>query len=386
MDRINTEILILGAGLAGMRAARAALTERPNVQITLVSAVKGPSGSSFANHNDALGMQLHETDAEREAFCRRALEIAPPGVAAARLVEILADESLERFRELQEWGLRFQRHPDGRLRRHPACFAPDLQHACIFGNLAQAYSCFRQQLTDPNVTFLEGVEVHQLLTRQQGRNVAISGARLRDSSQREMVIRARAVIMALGGPAGRFARNLAPPGNTGRSWELLADAGTVMLNTEYLQYMWYTLPDKRFVPVARLANPSGRVRHPLTGLQPLPAELYFLAAARATHCPMAYQMADARIDAFLRNCQNPDGTVEAFLPDWGWFQMAALAHAGNGGARIDEDGRTSITGLYAAGECAAGMHGANRMGGGMVLAKQVFGRRAGMAAVRDVER
>ncbi len=383
MERITTEILILGTGLAGMRAALAALAVRPNVQITLVSAIKGPSGSSFANQNNALGMQVHETDSEREAFCRRALEIAPPGGVEARLVEVLAAESLERFQELEAWGLRFQRHAEGRLQRHAACFTPNLHHACIFTDLARAYTCFRQQLNGPHVRFMEGFEVERLLTRQQGGNAAISGARLRDSSQRDVLIQARAVVMALGGPAGRFRRNLAPAGNTGRSWALLAEAGAAMLNTDYIQYMWHTLPDRRFVPVARLAGPAARVRHPATGVQPLPAELYSLASARGTHCPVAYHLEDARIDAFLSDCQDADGTVTAFLPDNGWWRMAAMAHAGNGGARIDEEGRTNLAGLYCAGECAAGMHGANRIGGGMVLATQVFGRRAGLAAVRD---
>ncbi|MDY7002291.1 MAG: FAD-binding protein, partial [Thermodesulfobacteriota bacterium] len=52
-------------------------------------------------------------------------------------------------------------------------------------------------------------------------------------------------------------------------------------------------------------------------------------------------------------------------------------------ARIDENGRTSVPGLFAIGECASGMHGANRIGGAMVAATQVFGARAGRAAGLD---
>lgn len=59
-----------------------------------------------------------------------------------------------------------------------------------------------------------------------------------------------------------------------------------------------------------------------------------------------------------------------------------MAHAGNGGAVIDAHGQTSVAGLFACGECATGMHGANRIGGAMVLATQVFGHRAGVAAAR----
>ena len=62
-----------------------------------------------------------------------------------------------------------------------------------------------------------------------------------------------------------------------------------------------------------------------------------------------------------------------------------MAHSGNGGARIDNYAQTSIPGLYAVGECASGMHGANRMGGGMVLATQVFGYAAGKNAAGKIK-
>ena len=65
------------------------------------------------------------------------------------------------------------------------------------------------------------------------------------------------------------------------------------------------------------------------------------------------------------------------------MSLALFAHAGNGGAVIDAWGRTDVPGLYVAGECAGGMHGANRLGGGMVTATQVFGARAGRAAAEE---
>jgi L-aspartate oxidase len=118
----------------------------------------------------------------------------------------------------------------------------------------------------------------------------------------------------------------------------------------------------------------------------MPEDLFQYAAQRATHCPMAYGMDDARIDDFLLSCQDDDGVVHACLPDTGWFRMAAMAHAGNRGALIDEHGRTNISGLYCVGECAGGMHGANRIGGAMILATHVFGRRAGIAAAQEAAR
>jgi succinate dehydrogenase/fumarate reductase flavoprotein subunit len=74
-----------------------------------------------------------------------------------------------------------------------------------------------------------------------------------------------------------------------------------------------------------------------------------------------------------------DRTRPVVLPD-GLVQVRPSAHAVNGGVRIDERGATTLPGLYAAGEVAAGPHGADRLGGGMVTNCQVFGARAGRFA------
>src|SRR5690606_24743729 len=61
-------------------------------------------------------------------------------------------------------------------------------------------------------------------------------------------------------------------------------------------------------------------------------------------------------------------------------QITCSAHAINGGLRIDADAQSNLKGLFAAGEVAAGPHGADRLGGNMSVTCQVFGRRAGQAA------
>jgi L-aspartate oxidase len=402
-NSIHSDILILGTGLAGMRAAMAALAEAPGSKVTLVSATNGPSGSSFANMNNALGVQVHETDTEREAFANRALHIASPGWVDVNLVRILAMESRDRFQDMVALGLRFKRQENGQCLRFPACFAPDLDHARVFTDLAHAHSCFRHRVDTLGASFLKGWRVREIMLDHDNEDIRASGAILENPAGEEAIVRARVVIVALGGPAGKYRYNMAPAGNTGDAWDALTSAGVVMVNTEYVQFMWATVPDRRFVHVGRLAcaeagvwergenlnhgEHGGHGGRKTGGInRTMPEDLFQYAAQRATHCPMAYGMDDARIDDFLLACQDPDGVVHAFLPDMGWFRMAPMAHAGNGGAIIDDHGRTNIPGLYCVGECAAGMHGANRIGGTMVLATQVFGRRAGIAAAQEAAR
>jgi L-aspartate oxidase len=67
-------------------------------------------------------------------------------------------------------------------------------------------------------------------------------------------------------------------------------------------------------------------------------------------------------------------------------EIAVYAHAINGGVRIDENGQSTVPGLFAAGEAAGGPHGADRLGGGMLSVSQVFGRRAGIGAAQRAQR
>jgi L-aspartate oxidase len=112
-------------------------------------------------------------------------------------------------------------------------------------------------------------------------------------------------------------------------------------------------------------------------------KLELLAAPRSSHAPAAYHLADSALDAWLWRRGDDTGVTRIQDPTHGDAAIAPMAQAGNGGAVIDEFGRTTVSGLLAAGECATGMHGANRLGGAMVTATQVFGARAGMVAAED---
>ena len=93
----HCDILILGAGLSGLRAAISALETSPSLKIAIVSPRQGPTGSSFANQNKALGMQVCRTDQEQDDFVREAVTLARPGTIDPSLVTILAEESLKRL-------------------------------------------------------------------------------------------------------------------------------------------------------------------------------------------------------------------------------------------------------------------------------------------------
>ena len=362
---LDTDILVLGAGLAGLRAAIAARRSAPGLRVTLVSPRQSPSGSSFANRNNALGMQAPTPD-QAQAFVAEVLRLAAPGLVVPQLVRALADDAPACLEFLLDLGLAFRREPDQSLRLFPGCFSA-VPRAVVFDGLASAHAALLAQARALGVACLYGHEALQLAQASPGARVCGGWlAPLRGGGL--LHVRARCVVAALGGPAPLFARRICGPGGSGLGYGLLAEAGARLVNTTSLQWFWGEAKTLAFVNPGELAWPS---------------QLAQLAPARLQHCPLAFGLPDAALDLELLSRLRPDGTVLAEHPARGTLSLALAAHAGNGGALIDEQGRTSVPGLYACGECASGMHGANRLGGGMVLAALVFGARAGQAAATE---
>lgn len=374
MEYIHSHVLVLGAGLAGLRAAWAAKEHDPQLDVLLATACSGPSGSSFANRNNALGMQFLCEEAEQEIFVQEALTLGAPGYVDSKLVRLMARECEPRFKELCELKLEFRRDDGGGLRRFTGCGSPH-KRAAIFDNLPHAFNQFTARTTGYGIDQLIGFIVLGLIV-EDGICMGAWGV---DSEGDPLVIHSRAVVLAIGGPAPLYRHRVCGPANPGFSLGLLHDAGAVLANESFLQFMWY---DSRgnFRNLNQVLGGGASIVRP-GGSMLAPGIREDLLHARGTHCPAFYGHEDALADEMLLSHRWDDGWCR--VKQGGETVMLTLmAHAGNGGAVVDELGETSIRNLFAAGECATGMHGANRMGGGMVLATQVFGQRAGLAAAR----
>ncbi len=373
---VRTGLLVIGAGLAGLRAALAARRTAPDLPLILACPRPGPSGSSFANRNNALGMQA--PDPGDLSFDAEVLALAAPGFADPGLAALLRQEAAARLAELAAWGLDFDRGPDGALARVPGCFSA-APRAVVFRDLGRAFERLRAEALAAGVEFRQGLEA-RLLLLEQGR---AAGALFRAADGSAQAVLARAVVLAAGGPAPLFARRMDGPGNTGLSYGLLDAAGARLENSGFLQFFWNDARSGRFVSPAAVLGPGSVLHGPDQDLR-LDAghPALALVPSRAGHCPAGYGLDDAALDELLLAQRGPDGTVRLTTALGQEFRLECCAHAGNGGAVVDRHGQTSVAGLFACGECATGMHGANRLGGGMVLASQVFGARAGAGAAR----
>ncbi len=383
-------VLVLGGGFAGLRAAWAAREADPLAVVRVAAATPGPGGSSFANPNDAIGLHAPEDDHEREAFVAEAMGCAGAGFIEPTLTRILAEEALHRRLELEAANLPFDREADGALRRYPSCFSPHSRRATVIRGLGAAHAAMLRKTRRLGVEFMTGAVATALLRDSDGR---VCGALLRTAHKETAVQPAGAVVAALGGPASLFRNTQAGGGNPGFGQGLLAEAGARMANTHFLQWMWARVATRAFWPVWKLADDSARAMAPTMDDRETtpPPTLARLATQRQGHCPYGHGLASAAVDDFALAQVDKHGvvTVRERLPgnaDNAWtapFGVTLMAHASNGGAVIDAYGRTTVPGLYAAGECATGMHGANRIGGAMAAACLVFGARAGAAAAAE---
>ena len=385
-EPIRTDVLIIGAGLSGLRAAWSAKGTEPRTDVLLVDnqEMAQPGGSSFTNGNNALGMQVPMNDQEREEFVREASNLGP-GYVVEELIRILAEDARERFQDLDRLGFEFDRHPDGSIKRYPGCFSIQ-KRAVIFRDLGKCHGLLRKKAMDLGVRFLDSHSLMELLTD----NSRCKGGLFFDGCKKDITpILAKATIMASGGTASLYKYNLAGRGVEGTSHVIMDRAGTRMENLRYLQFMWYSLPDRQFFSFKTLLNQdlvtvSGPGRNAAPVCLPHESkEFRLLIQERLRHCPYGYGLKDSIVDKTIAaNLIDNSGVLISMADKGKAVMIAPFAHASNGGAVVDNNGITSVKGLFAVGECATGMHGANRLGGAMVTATQVFGHRAGCAAAR----
>jgi succinate dehydrogenase/fumarate reductase flavoprotein subunit len=228
-----------------------------------------------------------------------------------------------------------------------------------------------------------------------------------------LAIQAKSVVLCTGGDANLYRFNLNPACTTGDGYAMGYRAGAEMMNMEFKQMtLGMDYPTKNMVfdwvfqPHAKFTNGNGDAFLEDYIPQDVTLEQVFKARALSnmfsTRVPVSTYFDIALVSEVKagrgtqRDCVYLDlrdprvnlGPIER-LEWWAYrgvdwrkdvVEVAFSHHCSNGGFRIDEHGQTTLPNLYAVGECAAGPHGADRSGGHMLAACQVFGKRAGRKA------
>ena len=381
--------LVLGAGVAGLFAA---LKLVPFPALVLAGTRPGTSGSSaWAQGGIAAAMGPEDS---WQAHAADTLA-AGAGSCDPAIVEIVTREAHDRIEDLIRLGAPFDRNPDGTLAlgREAAHSANRIVH--VSGDRAGAEvtrTLALQALAAPSIKILEGYHAVELAL-ENGRVIGLFARHGQGRDARLMLFRAPAVIFATGGLGSLYAVTTNPPEARGEGVGMAARAGAVIADAEFVQFHPTAIAiGKDPAPLASealrgegaiLVDENGRrfmpAVHPVAELAPRDV------VARAIHREIA------RGHRVFLDCREAIGadfahhfpTVYEACREGGVdpvrqpIPVAPAAHYHMGGIATDALGRSSLEGLWAAGECAStGLHGANRLASNSLLEALVFGARA----------
>ena len=382
MDHFSCDVLIVGSGGAGLRAAIACVQKELDVCIvSKASASKGTStivsGGVFAGTAEGRSTRGHLT---------RTLQ-AGRGLNQQDLVEILVEEAPLRLNELIRWGIK------GELRNG---YLYSQGAPPIWGR--EITRCLFEKCRAHGVRFVDNLVVADLIMEEGRAGVVAYQIEL----EKWLVIGARSLILATGGAGALYQRHDNPRRMLGDGYVLALNAGAVLQHMEFVQFYPLGLAEPglppflippRLADLGELTNGKGEEIHDKYNITERPAgerardrlsQALFMEKHRhdeevwldLTQVTDAQWHADPFSGSTRRMLGDRYGAAEKPV------RIAPMAHHVMGGIRIDTYGVTSVPGLFAAGEVTGGVHGANRMGGNALSETLVFGKRAGEAAAQ----
>jgi succinate dehydrogenase flavoprotein subunit len=400
------DVLIIGAGGAGLRAAIAALGEGATVGVVCKSLLgkahtvmaEGGIAAAMANVDPADDWRTHFRDTMRGGkFLNN-----------WRMAQIHAQEAPERVRELEQWGALFDRTNSGDILQR-AFGGHTFKRLCHVGDRTGLEMI--RTLQDRGVHLGIDVYMECAVTRllKDGERMAGAFGYWRETG-RFVVFKAKSIVIATGGigKAWRITSNSWE--YTGDGMALAYDAGAELMDMEFVQFhptgmVWP--PGVQGILVTEAVRGEGGILRNKDGerfmerYDPEKMELSTRdVVARAIYTEAKEGRGTEHGGAYLDISHKPAEYVKRKLPSMyhqfreladvditqGPMEVGPTCHYMMGGIRVEaETAAATVPGLFAAGEAAAGLHGANRLGGNSLSDLLVFGRRAGLAAAEHAK-
>lgn len=421
------DVLVIGAGGAGLRAAIAAIEQGARVGVVTKSLL-GKAHTVMAEGGMAAAMGNVRPEDNWKVHFRDTLK-GGGMLNNWKMVENYTKEAPDRVRELEQWGAVFDRTPDGRInqRNFGGHSYPRLAHVGDRTGL-ELIRTLQDHAVKMGIHAHMETTVYRLLT-DAGRVVGALG--FNRQTGEFLVFRAKAVVLATGG-LGRIYQI------TSNSWECTGDGfslasmvgadlidmefiqfhptgmvwppsvtgilvtegvrgeGGVLKNSEGKRFMFDNVPERYRGEFAETEEEAERWLQGDRSARRPPELLTRDVVARAIRKEVNEGRGSPHGGVYLDIAsRRPADYIKKKLPSM-YHQFMKLGnlditkepmevgptcHYVMGGIRVDPDTQaTNVPGLYAAGEVAGGLHGANRLGGNSLSDLVVFGRRAGMAA------
>jgi L-aspartate oxidase len=389
----QADFLVIGSGVAGLRAALELSREGHVIMLTKGHPLQ--SNSIYAQGGVAVALSeeddvaIHLTDTLK----------AGHGLCRPEAVRVLVEEGPARIQELIRWGAKFDK-TGGKF-----AFAREAAHSrsrilrargdatgneMVRALMAQVARQKRIQRLDYHFTVDLVVE--------DGR--CCGAVVLDESSSKQFIVPAKAVVLSTGGAGQIYARTTNPPNATGDGMAMAFRAGAMLQDMEFVQFhptALYLPSSPPFLLSEAMRGEGGQLRnnkgelfmqryHPLGALAPRDivsrAIWAEMAATRAHHVyldvtHLGAEFIKRRFPTIYATCLRYDIDITEE-----WIPVSPSAHYMMGGVWTDLNGATSLPGLFAAGEVAcSGVHGANRLASNSLLEGLVFGMRAAVAAI-----
>ena len=405
MNKNNTHVsnvLVIGTGGAGLRAAIEAKKEGVDVVVlgkrlkedahTVLAA--GGINAAFGNVDPQDSWEQHFADTMLEGY----------GLADPRSVEIMAKESPELVSEIDEWGANFAKLSDGKLDQRffgahtyrRTCYSGDYTGRSILNALIK-------KVSDLKIPVLDSQYVTELLVHKE---ICFGVMAFDIKTGERTVFLADSVILAAGGHTRIWRKSSSRRNeNTGDGFYLSLKAGCSLQDMELVQFhpTGMVIPEEMAGTLVteavrgeggRLINGNGErfmenydpERMELSTRDKVAMANYTeIIEGRGTpnngvYLDISHKSKDLIIEKLPRMYRQFLDTLMIDISKKP-MEVSPTAHYSMGGVIVDSDThKTNIEGLYAAGEVAGGLHGANRLGGNSLAEILIFGRRAGRSA------
>jgi L-aspartate oxidase len=399
----SVDFLVMGAGVAGLRAA-IELADHGEVLVITKESL-GESNTHYAQGGIAVAVA---DDAQDIALHFEDTISAGDGLVFQPAAQVLVAEGPLRVAELIEWGTRFDKASGELLRtREGAHSLPRILHANGDATGAEiSRSLVEYAHAHPSIKFAEWTMVTSLLMadgRVVGAELASANPHENEQQNRKR-ISARAILIASGGAGQVYSDTTNPEVATGDGLALAFEAGAELADMEFYQFhptAFSLAGAPRFLISEALRGEGAYLRndrgerfmeryHPL--LELAPRDVVARAITREG-LDKDGEMHPVYLD--MRHVKGVDlhhrfPGISKFLAGYSLdfalnlIPVRPAAHYLMGGIRTDLAGRTSVRGLYAAGEVACtGVHGANRLASNSLLEGLVFGARAAQAMIEN---
>jgi succinate dehydrogenase / fumarate reductase flavoprotein subunit len=408
-DRFEThehDVLVIGAGGAGLRAAIEALGQGASVGVVSKSLLgkahtvmaEGGIAAAMANVDSADGWKPHFRDTMRGGKM----------LNNWRMAQLHAQEAPERVQELEQWGALFDRTEDGRILQR-AFGGHTFRRLCHVGDRTGLEMIRTLQDRGVHMGFDVYMECTIVRLLTDGRRCAGAVAYWRETG-RFVVFKAKSVVMATGGIGKAWPITSNSWEYTGDGMALAYEAGAELMDMEFVQFhptgmVWP--PGVQGILVTEAVRGEGGILRNKNGerfmerYDPKRMELSTRdVVARSIYTEVKEGRGTEHGGAYLDISHKPAEYVKKKLPSMyhqfkeladvditkGPMEVGPTCHYMMGGIRVEaETAQSSLPGLFAAGEAAAGLHGANRLGGNSLSDLLVFGRRAGLAAAQHAK-